>query len=142
MCSRPVTFGGGIDIVNGSPVASSEGAKKPCCSHLAAVKAVSRWLQAVAADNQVCLTKHTAALLCWLHQNFWAALASEAPAAGAGLRLHVTAFSGQRDAATMQDDGTAVPSNHLARQPCLLLWEWCCCTCHALLPHMAWSSIA
>lgn len=74
-------------MVNGSPVASSEGAKKPCCSHLPAVHAVSRWLQAVAADDPQCLTKHTVAVLCWLHQSFWAGLASEAPAAGAGLLL-------------------------------------------------------
>jgi hypothetical protein len=33
MCSAPVTFGGGIAIVNGSPVASSEGLKHPCDSH-------------------------------------------------------------------------------------------------------------
>eukprot|EP00982_Pelagococcus_subviridis_P005107 29475-Pelagococcus_subviridis.AAC.7 len=33
MCSAPVTFGGGIAIVNGSPTASSEGLKHPCDSH-------------------------------------------------------------------------------------------------------------
>jgi len=33
MCSAPVTFGGGIEITNGSASESSFGTKKPLSSH-------------------------------------------------------------------------------------------------------------
>lgn len=37
MCSLPVTFGGGMDMENGLPVADSSGWNLPLCSHLSAM---------------------------------------------------------------------------------------------------------
>lgn len=91
MCNLPVTFGGGMDMENGRPVADSSGWNLPLCSHLDAMqvsmdKDKQNWCCTLQQFTPFVLktttskarlkfhTSHTSVAQYQLHQSFWAGM--------------------------------------------------------------------